>query len=112
NVGQIGHVQIDPTGPMCYCGKHGCLESVASDLALLAAAGSRGPLTMERLVAAADEGDERLQRLLVQRGERVGQVVATLAGMCDPERVVIAGFGARSEAFQLAPIREALARHM
>lgn len=34
--GEIGHQTIDPTGPLCGCGNHGCLETMASGTALAA----------------------------------------------------------------------------
>ena len=34
-VGELGHITIDPNGPKCDCGKRGCLESLASDTAVL-----------------------------------------------------------------------------
>jgi predicted NBD/HSP70 family sugar kinase len=40
NIGQIGHIQIDPTGPVCHCGKHGCLEAYCTADAILRDAGS------------------------------------------------------------------------
>ena len=35
NIGQIGHVQIDPVGPLCHCGKRGCLEAYCAADAIL-----------------------------------------------------------------------------
>jgi len=29
--GEVGHITIDPDGPRCRCGEHGCLEVYASD---------------------------------------------------------------------------------
>lgn len=34
NLGEIGHIQIDPLGERCHCGNFGCLETVASDAAI------------------------------------------------------------------------------
>ena len=34
--GEIGHVVVDPQGPLCRCGNRGCLETLASTQALLA----------------------------------------------------------------------------
>ena len=33
--GEIGHLSIDPLGPPCYCGNHGCVEAIAADPAIL-----------------------------------------------------------------------------
>ena len=37
--GEIGHIQVDPQGPECGCGTHGCLERFAGRRSILAAAG-------------------------------------------------------------------------
>ncbi|MGV9899801.1 ROK family protein, partial [Streptomyces tendae] len=37
--GEIGHMVVDPDGPLCRCGAHGCLEQYAGQAALLTAAG-------------------------------------------------------------------------
>jgi predicted NBD/HSP70 family sugar kinase len=110
NVGQVGHVQVAPDGPPCYCGKRGCLESLASDLAIVSRAneGSARFRTMDEVVDAAEAGDRRVQALLAERGALVGQVLATLSGFCDPERIVVAGVGARSDRHQIQPIAAAI----
>ncbi|MEJ1528668.1 ROK family protein, partial [Escherichia coli] len=34
NLGEIGHIQIDPLGERCHCGNFGCLETIASNSAI------------------------------------------------------------------------------
>ncbi len=34
NVGEIGHIQVDPLGERCHCGNFGCLETVAANAAI------------------------------------------------------------------------------
>ncbi|WP_163455084.1 ROK family protein, partial [Escherichia coli] len=34
NLGEIGHIQVDPLGDLCHCGNFGCLETIASNQAI------------------------------------------------------------------------------
>lgn len=65
---EIGHTQVDPYGKRCYCGNHGCLETIASvesvlELAQMRMAQSMSsllhqrPLSVEWLCQAALQGD-------------------------------------------------------
>lgn len=65
---EIGHTQVDPYGKRCYCGNHGCLETIASVDSILELAQLRlnqsmssmlhgQPLTVDSLCQAALRGD-------------------------------------------------------
>src|SRR5207248_2856194 len=66
--GEIGHTTLDESGPLCYCGNRGCLETVASGPAIikLVAEGADGtsarPLTLEQVIERAVSGDLRSRR--------------------------------------------------
>ena len=51
HAGEIGHNVIDGGGPLCHCGKHGCVETYLGEAALLAAAGRRGPVPSDAVRA-------------------------------------------------------------
>jgi glucokinase len=68
---ELGHMPVDPTGPACYCGTSGCLESIASGSALAAAGKSAGFADSRAVFMAAAAGNpaagaivERVQRAL------------------------------------------------
>lgn len=69
---EVGHHVVDPAGPLCYCGAYGCLESLASASAILAAGVTQGVVTT---VASAHD-----VHLLAEAGNRQAQdIVATAA---------------------------------
>lgn len=122
--GEIGHFIVDPTGPACGCGNRGCWEQVASGLAI-ARSGRRAVtehptsliarlaegyperVTGELVAQAAREGDEVAIAILSEVGRRLGEGVAGLVNILDPEVVVVGGGAAASGDLLLDPAREA-----
>ncbi|WP_235547707.1 MULTISPECIES: ROK family transcriptional regulator [unclassified Nocardioides] len=110
--GELGHVQVDEKGIMCRCGSRGCLEtevSIPKMLELLQAAHDQ-PLTLERVLVLAEEGDAGVNRALSDAGRRIGRVLADLCTMLNPERIVMGG-DIGSASATIAGIRESLDRH-
>jgi glucokinase-like ROK family protein len=105
--GDIGHIQVDVRGPICFCGNSGCLEAYFSGAALrreaLAAAKSGGsPFLAGRFadfgaVSAKDVGDGAGQgdpaciRLVRDGGQRLGEVLAGMVSFINPSMIVIGG---------------------
>ena len=124
--GDIGHIQVDPNGPICSCGNAGCLEALFSGAALardaLAAARSgESPALAERLgvngevgardvVDGAAEGDVTCIRLIRDGGRRVGATLATLVSFANPSMIVIGGGLAQLGHILLAEIRSVVYR--
>jgi predicted NBD/HSP70 family sugar kinase len=109
--GELGHVQVDPAGPICRCGNRGCLETIAAAPALLELLRrSHGDqLTSRDLVALAEEGDLVARRALGDAGRAVGRALADLVNNLNPELVVIGG-DLPSDAL-VEGVRESIARH-
>ncbi|MEV6968362.1 ROK family transcriptional regulator [Hamadaea sp. NPDC051192] len=119
--GDIGHIQVDPAGPVCTCGNHGCLEAVFSGGALAreataAARSGASPALAERLAAngvvtaldvaaGAAEGDVACIQLIRDGGRRVGAVLASLVSFVNPSLIVIGGGLAQLGHVMLAEIR-------
>src|SRR3954469_9348795 len=105
--GEIGHTTVVDDGAECYCGRFGCLETVASSRAVLGRAtdeareapGSflgtilqrNGTLRLEDIAAGIAAGDEASRAVAVSAGRYLGQVVASLIGVLDVERIVLHG---------------------
>ncbi len=111
--GEIGHVLEAPDGLICRCGNRGCLETVASPLALasLLEQSRHEPVSvaqMLELVAARDRG---ARRALADACSAIGRAVATLVNLVNPELVVIGGDLAVAGELVLEPIRTAIAAH-
>lgn len=117
--GELGHTVVDPDGPMCECGKRGCLETFVGDLGLLnqaAEAWKRGDIsaeahTPEELVALANAGDVGAIEIFRKAGEILGRSVANLANILNPERIIISGEGTRAGLWLFNPMFESVRQY-
>jgi predicted NBD/HSP70 family sugar kinase len=111
--GEIGHITLDESGPVCRCGNRGCLETfTAAGYVMELLRGSHGPgLTMPRMVQLAREGDPGCRRVIADVGRHVGMGVASLCNLLNPSRVVLGGDLAEAGELVLGPIRESVARY-
>ncbi len=120
---EFGHTKFTREGPLCACGRQGCIEAYVGDYALYRDARAvmdlpetdlRHPSEsqMQDLVQRAREGSEPARTLFDQAGRVLGYGIANLLALISPERVVVTGPGVR--AFDLmengiqAAIRESL----
>jgi predicted NBD/HSP70 family sugar kinase len=109
--GEIGHVLVDPQGPICRCGNRGCLETFVAGPALCELLRrSHGPLTVRDLLRLAEEGDAGCQRVLADAGRVVGRAVADLCNYLNPDLVVVGGDLSVAGDVLLEPMREAVRR--
>jgi predicted NBD/HSP70 family sugar kinase len=110
--GEIGHVVVDESGPICRCGNRGCLETFASGpaLARLLEASRGETVTIPQVIALAEAGDAGARRAIADAGRTIGKVVAVLCNIFNPEMVVVGGdLGAAGELL-VGPLRESLER--
>lgn len=106
--GEIGHVTILPDGPICGCGNHGCLHTLASESAIRRMVRSRlrqadGPtsvafadaaleqVTLDQLIAASAMGDPIVLETLTEAGTYLGLAIANLINLLNPRLVVVGG---------------------
>lgn len=89
--GEIGHVPVDPNGPICACGQRGCLELVASGSGLARLWPTKSPRPMEALFAAADDGQLPAIEVLGKFSQNVAAAVRILVLSIDVDKVVIGG---------------------
>ncbi|ORT54564.1 ROK family transcriptional regulator [Streptomyces sp. CB03238] len=111
--GEIGHITLDESGPVCRCGNRGCLETfTAARYVLPLLQPSHGAdLTMERVVQLAREGDPGCRRVIGDVGRHIGSGVANLCNLLNPSRVVLGGDLAEAGELVLGPIRESVSRY-
>ncbi|MCQ4083060.1 ROK family transcriptional regulator [Streptomyces sp. RB6PN25] len=111
--GEIGHITLDESGPVCRCGNRGCLETfTAARYVLELLRASHGPeLTVPKMVQLAREGDPGCRRVIADVGRHVGMGVANLCNVLNPSRVVLGGDLAEAGELVLGPIRESVARY-
>ena len=102
--GEFGHIALDPEGPQCLCGAHGCWEAYTSNLATLSRylgrelipmwgkrTLERVPLTMEDLISRARAGDERALSALQATGHYLGVGIAWIINSLNPSHVFMGG---------------------
>ncbi|WP_229053568.1 ROK family protein [Aeromicrobium sp. Leaf350] len=112
---EVGHVRFERNGLLCGCGLHGCLEQYASGTALVRRAQGRltsadgGPVSGPEITRLVIAGDPEACDLLAEFGRDLGEGIATLVAVLDPEVVVIGGGVAEAGDLLLDPVREGLA---
>lgn len=93
--GEIGHVPIDPRGPLCSCGQRGCWEVFASSRAAL-----DRYLEMKKesnlrdindLLRRAKEGDSAAVKVVAEQAVALGSGLRLITAVLSPELILIAG---------------------
>ena len=107
---EMGHIPVDADGPGCYCGRKGCLESLASGAAITAAGRVSGFDDSRDVFAAAVKGDAAARRIVDRAVRATGVAAWTILHTFMPQRIVFGG-GIADEHFELfaVPFREAIA---
>ncbi|ACZ30079.1 ROK family protein [Xylanimonas cellulosilytica DSM 15894] len=109
--GEIGHVPIDPAGPLCPCGQRGCLELYASGTAVerLWPTTTGQPAPVE-LLAAVTAGDPAARAVWDAYADAVAAAVRMLVLSVDVRHVVLGGGVAQLGAPLLDAVQAALTR--
>jgi glucokinase len=120
----VGHLSVDPNGPLCACGGHGCAETTASgpglvrvtrQLLAISSAGSmlanRTELTPADVLAAAGENDPSALEALAEVGRVLGMIMSACSAILNPSRYVVGGgLGLAGFDFIVPAAREELMR--
>jgi glucokinase len=121
---EIGHLTVDPEGPLCGCGQNGHLEAVASGPAIARWAEqeiSQGvpsslpanqDLTARHISEAAHQGDALAIEALARAGTFLGRAMADYLHIFNPTAIVIGGGVSQSGALLLDPLRQALREYV
>ncbi len=93
---EIGHQVIDPAGPACSCGFHGCWESLAAGPAMVAAYKGRNSshedaVTAKRICELALEGDAPALQTIECEARYLGLGLANLINLYAPDAIVLSG---------------------
>jgi glucokinase len=110
---EIGHHLIDPSGPLCLCGFHGCWESLAAGPAMSAWLEKEAPasyphrsdLTAKRICELAMSGDQWARKAVDREGCYLGLGLANLVTMFTPDAIVLGGSVMKSSGLFLDRIR-------
>lgn len=90
--GHLGHTLADPHGPVCGCGRVGCVEAIASGRGIAAAAeGALAGCDAKTIFSRAGQGDEQASRLIHRSARTLARLVADVKATIDCQIVVIGG---------------------
>jgi N-acetylglucosamine repressor len=123
--GEMGHIPFVEDGALCYCGKKGCLETVASGIALARMVkegieAGQDSLLKNRVhteinqmepqlvINAAQQGDQYAINCLAYVGEKLGKGIAILLQLFNPELIILAGKMAEAKEYISIPLLKAI----
>ena len=106
--GELGHMVVDPNGPLCGCEGNGCLEAYASATAMERKFG-RTPLQIEQ---DARNGDATSIEAYREVGRALGIAISSLCTILEPELVVLAGKISKGYDLFLPSIRQETDRRL
>lgn len=89
--GEVGHISVDPHGPVCRCGQRGCIEALAGGGAIAERWGRAGALPVRDVFDAADAGDQTARELRAGLARGVAAAVRVLVLTADVDAVVLGG---------------------
>ncbi len=123
--GEIGHISIDPDGMYCPCGNYGCLEKyvgrdgIIQRFKMAQMKGietnidqflDKGEITPRAIAMAAQAGDALSLEVLADTGRILGNVMASLTNVLNPQVFVIGGGISNAGDLILEPARRELKR--
>ncbi|WP_421684967.1 ROK family transcriptional regulator [Thermus thermophilus] len=122
--GDVGHICVDPQGPICHCGNVGCVEAMAGGPAIARMAlqavergespllaklcEERGTLTPLEVGQASREGDPVANRIIQRAGQLIGQMLASLVNFFNPSQILVGGGVTKIGPLLLASIRQSV----
>ena len=123
SAGEIGHIVAQENGSRCRCGKHGCLETLASTRAVLGRAQelasdfpasrllrNREGITLDSMVGAFSSNDPLAEQVVMDAAHYLGLSIAGLVSTFDIQRFVLVGDMTRFGQRWLDAVREAAVR--
>ena len=111
--GEFGHMMLDPKGPLCRCGNHGCLEAYANFRDPLAEAERHfgRDLRVGEVVDMAIAGDPVCRELIARTAEAGGHGLGLIGSVFNPSLVVVSGRLAGAGDILMRPLAESFERH-
>ncbi|MDR6508497.1 ROK family transcriptional regulator [Arthrobacter oryzae] len=89
--GDIGHIRMGENGPLCRCGRHGCLAAYSSGRALIERLADHGLNDLDAISRAGRSGDRQVTVLLDAAADVLGRALAATIATLNPDRLVVGG---------------------
>ncbi|MEU7089058.1 ROK family transcriptional regulator [Streptomyces achromogenes] len=115
--GELGHLPLDPAGPMCSCGRRGCLEALAGDRAVLRHLQDAGVpcATIDQAMDIARSGSGSAQTVarsaFAEAGTALGRGLAGMCNLLNLQKIILAGEGAVAHDLFGPAMNQALQAH-
>lgn len=124
--GEMGHMVFVDEGELCYCGKRGCLETIASGIFLVNQARqdiengvptllknlpNLADLQPQHIIQVANQGDQYAIDLIANLGNNLGKAISFLIQVLNPESVVLSGKFAKAGSLITIPIQQSLNKY-
>jgi len=125
--GNFGHIIIDKDGPLCYCGKRGCLETFSSDQFIInkikealfsqqdtmvkdfiKKKGDLDSISVDMVLKAAHKGDIISKNIFQEVGKNLAMGIVNLISLFDPELIAVGGEGAKAGELIFPTIRKVI----
>ncbi|MFJ7063049.1 ROK family protein [Streptomyces microflavus] len=104
--GEFGHLPLDPAGPLCRCGRRGCVEALAGDRAVLRHLRDAGVTC-----TTIEEAAHLAHAAFAEAGAALGRGLAGLCNLLNPRMIVVAGEGAAAHDLFGPAMSQALQAH-
>ncbi|SDI58575.1 ROK family protein [Mucilaginibacter sp. P25] len=121
--GEFSHLPLHKNGKLCSCGKQGCLETEASLLAIEAKAAEGlkqgqvssllkyDTVSADNIIDEALKGDAFAIKIIAEAAYFIGQGLAILLHLMNPESIILSGKGSVIGKLWLSPIQQAMNEH-
>lgn len=108
--GHLGHTLADPQGPICGCGRTGCVEAIASGRGIAAMArGALAGLDAKAIFSHAAQGHQLARDVIARSAQTLARLIADVKAVTDCQMVVVGGSIGLAEGY-LPQVVESLAQ--
>lgn len=110
--GEIGHMPINETGPVCNCGGIACLERYIGNRYILERAKKifGSSITLEKLSEFAGSGDKKAMAIWQDVAKKLSVVLVQVINLLNPDKIVIGGGVSKAGHFILNPLKKEITR--
>lgn len=122
--GELGHIQVDPDGILCHCGKVGCLETMTSASTILRKVEEGikakkptslvhidGPITLSNVIDSAKNGDEFSIDIIYEVGKILGKGISSAVHLFNPEIIIIHGFLKNADDLIISTLKQSINKY-